>query len=108
MHVVLAGDDSHGLREALDDSEMSLATVPVVDRSALEAADIASADAYLLTDMSQASTIAVAKDCNPDLRVVVYDDAALPDYAARQTDLAVDPALVDPDAVVESLRDTAT
>ncbi|MFB6163109.1 MAG: CTP synthetase [Halococcoides sp.] len=105
MHVVLAGRHTNGLQTALGDADCSVEHIDIVDRSALDDADIESADVYLLTDMEQATTIAVAKDCNPDVRVVVYDDAALPDFASRQTDVAVDPALVDPETVVETLTD---
>ncbi|AWB27391.1 DUF7126 family protein [Halococcoides cellulosivorans] len=108
MHVVLAGRHTNGLQAALDDAECSVSHIDeVVDRSALDDADIESADVYLLTEMDQATTIAVAKDCNPDVRVVVYDDASLPDFASRQTDVAVDPALVDPETVVETLTEDA-
>ncbi len=51
----------------------------------------------------QATSIAAATDLNPDLRVVVYAEGSLPDFASRQTDLVVDPDLLGSDAVAEEL-----
>ncbi|MFB6309354.1 MAG: CTP synthetase [Haloarculaceae archaeon] len=76
---------------------------PVGNRPGLEEAGIHEADVYLLTDVEQATSIAVAKDLNPDVRVVVYSEGSLPDFATRQTDLLVDPGLLDPGAVAEEL-----
>ena len=75
----------------------------VGNRPGLEEAGIHDADGFLLTEMAQATSIVVAKDLNPDLRVVVYCEGSLPDFASRQTDLVVDPALLGPDAVAEEL-----
>jgi len=39
------------------------------------------------------------------VRAVVYSPESLPDFAAAQTDLAVDPALLAVDVVAEELAD---
>jgi len=53
--------------------------------------------------VGEASGIPVAKELNPDVRVVVYSEQSLPEVATRQTDLAVDPALLDVSVVAEEL-----
>jgi len=53
--------------------------------------------------MDEASGIPVAKELNTGVRVVVYTEQSLPDFAAAQTDLAVDPALLDVRVVAEEL-----
>jgi len=103
MNVILVGDDPERMREALEDEDHAVTIADVGNRPGLEEAGVLDAEVYLLTEMSQATSIAVAKDLNPDLRVVVYAEGSLPDFASRQTDLVVDPNLLGPDAVAEEL-----
>ncbi|MHC3380051.1 DUF7126 family protein [Haloarcula sp. H-GB5] len=103
MNVVLVGSDPNGLTDALEAEGQTVTVADVGNRPGLEEAGIHEADVYLLTEMSQATSIAVAKELNPDLRVVVYAEGSLPDFASRQTDLVVDPGLLGSDAVAEEL-----
>ncbi|MFC7077075.1 DUF7126 family protein [Haloarcula halophila] len=103
MHIIIAGADEDGLGAALSDIEADVHAVDVANRPGLEEAGIHEADVYLLTEMRQATSIAVAKDLNPDVRVVIYADGSLPDFASRQADLVVDPDLLSPEAVAEEL-----
>ena len=103
MKVVLVGSDPEDITAALASAGHSPTVADIGNRPGLEEAGIHEADVYLLTEMDQATSIAVAKDLNPDLRVVVYADGSLPDFASRQTDLVVDPQLLEPEAVAEEL-----
>jgi hypothetical protein len=103
MRITLVGDDDAPIAEALRERGHEVSVAPVGNRPGLEEAGIHEAAVYLLTNLEQATSIAVAKDCNPDLRVVVYAEGSLPDFAARQADLVVDPALLSPQAVAEEL-----
>jgi hypothetical protein len=53
--------------------------------------------------MRDASAIPVARDANPDVRIVTYARDSLPEFARRQTDLAVDPNLLAAEVVAEEL-----
>lgn len=104
MTAVLVGPDDAGLGVALADAGVEVTRVegvPTGDR--LADAGAAGADLFVVTDVAEASTIPVARELNPDVRVVVYADESLPAFASGQTDLAVDPALLGPDAVAEEL-----
>jgi hypothetical protein len=104
MIAVVVGPDGHGLGAALEDAGIEVVRVegvPTADR--LDGAGIGRADLYVVTDVGEASTIPVALERNADLRVVVYADGSLPEFARRQTDLAVDPALLGPETVAEEL-----
>ncbi|MFB6128485.1 MAG: CTP synthetase [Halorhabdus sp.] len=103
MQVVVAGADEHGIADAIDAEGHDVTSVDVADGETLPDADIEDADVYVLTEVAQATSIAVAKDYNPDVRVVVYAAGSLPEFATRQADLLIDPALLDPDAVAEEL-----
>ncbi len=103
MNVILVGDDPERMREALTEEGHTVTVADVGNRPGLEEAGVMDAEVYLLTELSQATSIVVAKDLNPDLRVVVYAEGSLPDFASRQTDLVVDPNLLAPDAVAEEL-----
>ncbi|MDS0259623.1 NAD-binding protein [Haloarcula sp. S1CR25-12] len=103
MDVIVVGDDPERMREALAAEGHAVTVADVGNRPGLEEAGIHDAEVYLLTEMAQATSISVAKDLNPDLRVVVYAEGSLPDFASRQTDLVVDPNLLGPDAVAEEL-----
>jgi len=103
MKVVLVGSDPDRMVDALESEGHSVTIADVGNRPGLEEAGVLDAEVYLLTELSQATSIVVAKDLNPGLRVVVYAEGSLPDFASRQTDLVVDPDLLSPDAVAEEL-----
>ena len=103
MNVIVAGTDEYDIAAAIEEAGQAVSRVDVANRPALEDAGVHEADAYVLTEIEQATTISVAKDLNPDLKVVVYAAGSLPDFATRQTDLMVDPALLDPEAVAAEL-----
>ena len=103
MQVIIAGPDDAAIADAVEAEGHDVAIAPIGNRPGLEEAGVHDADVYLLTDMSQATSIAVAKDLNDDLRIVVYAEGSLPDFASRQADLVVDPNLLSPDAVAEEL-----
>lgn len=101
--VVVAGTDTHDIAETIAADGFAVSVVDVGNRSALESVDIAEADIYVLTEAAQATSIPVAKDLNPELKVVVYAEESLADFALPQTDLILDPALFDPEAVTAEL-----
>lgn len=103
MNVIVAGADSHEIAAAIQAENHDVTTIDVGSSDALEDAGIEGADTYVLTEMEQATSIAVAKDRNPDVRILIYADGSLPEFATRQADLVIDPALLDPDAVAEEL-----
>ena len=104
MRVIIAGADDNGLGDAL--AEHGAETTRIhgdLTRDSLLDADVAGAEVLVLTDMRDASAIPVAKDENPDLRIVAYADDSLPEFARGQTDLAIDPDLLGTDVVAEEL-----
>jgi voltage-gated potassium channel Kch len=104
MKVVVAGGDDNGVGTALETAGADVVRVDAVaTRQSLDDAGIAEADVFLLTDMADATAISVAKDANPDVRVVTYATDSLPEFARAQADLALDPALFTPELVAEEL-----
>jgi hypothetical protein len=103
MQVIIGGPDDDEIGDAVASEGHTVRTVSICNRPGLEEAGIHEADVYLLTDLEQATSIAVAKDLNPEVRIVVYAEGSLPEFATRQTDLVVDPDLLDPAAVAEEL-----
>lgn len=104
MRAIVAGPDAHGIADALGQRDVDVTRIEgPLNRPALEEAGATGAALLVLTDMADATGIPIAKDVNPDIRVVTYAPDDLPDFASRQTDLAVDPALLDAAAVAEEL-----
>ena len=102
--TVIAGPDEHGLGDALRDRGLDPERIEgVVTREKLLAAGIEEADTFVLTTVEDATAVPIAKDDNPDVRVVVYAERSLPEFVRGQVDLAVDPDLLDPAAVAEEL-----
>jgi len=102
--AIVAGPDPDGLGDALSEEGFTITRIEdLVSSSTLEAAGIDDAAMLVLTDVGEASGIPVAKELNPDVRVVVYSPQSLPEVATRQTDLAVDPALLDVSVIAEEL-----
>jgi len=69
----------------------------------LDDAEIASAQLLFITDVEEATAVSVAKERNPEVRVIFYLDDAVPEFVRGQLDLAVDPDLLGPDVVVEEV-----
>jgi len=107
MKCIVAGTDDHDVASAVTAEGHTVERVDIANRPALENAGIHEADVLVLTEVRQATSISVAKDLNEDLRVVVYADGALPDFARGQADLVVDPDLLDPETVAEELDSRA-
>ncbi|WP_224448882.1 DUF7126 family protein [Haloprofundus salilacus] len=104
MKAILCGPDEDGLADALADEGVELARIEgVVTRPALEDAGIVEAELVVLTDVAEATAIPLAKELNPDVRVVVYANQSLPEFAKGQADLAVDPKLLSASVVAEEL-----
>ncbi len=102
--IVVAGSDPDGLGAALAGrgGDVSYAE-GTANRPALEDAGIADADLLVVTDAGLATSIAVAKDINPELRVVVYTRDSVPEFIKGQAGHIVDPELLDPETVAEEL-----
>jgi predicted HD phosphohydrolase len=103
LSVILACSDPHDLGDAIEAAGHDVTHIEVGNRPALEEAGIHEANVYVLTDVEQATSIAVAKDLAAAVKVLVYADESLPDFARRQADLVIDPSLLDPAVVAEEL-----
>jgi len=101
--VIVAGEDDYEIGDAIEAEGFDVSRVDIANRPALEEAGIHEAKTFVLTEMQQATSISVAKDLNNDLKVIVYSDGSLPDFARGQADLALDPSLFDPSDVAEEL-----
>jgi len=104
MRAIVAGPDDDGIGDALEAENVSITRVDgVITRPQLEEAGIVDVDLYVLTDVSQATTIPIVCDLNDDVRTVVYDRQTVPEFVKGQLDLAVDPQLVGVSVVAEEL-----
>lgn len=102
--AVIAGSDVDGLGDALAAEGVEIARAAgTADRESLETAGILDADLLVVTDVGLATSIPVAKDLNPDLRVVVYAHGSLPEFARGQAGHIVDPDLLTPEFVAEEV-----
>lgn len=104
--VIVIGSDDHGLTERFEVAGVSAIQLdgrPIgadLDEGGIDAASV-----LVLTDADLASIIPVAKERNAPIAIVLYSSGRLPPYASAQADLAIDPALVDPDEVVDAVID---
>jgi hypothetical protein len=104
MKAIVVGPDRDGLADALESEGVEVTRIEEYGtRPALEEGGITEADTLVLTEAEGATAIPIAKDLNEDLKVVVYADDDLPDFARGQADLIVDPELLSADAVAEEL-----
>ncbi|QLG27671.1 NAD-binding protein [Halorarum halophilum] len=102
--AIVAGPDEERLADALESHGFGVTRIEdVVSGETLREAGIDGAALFVLTDLEEATSIAVAKELNPDVRVVAYAHDSLPEFAKAQADLAVDPDLLAADVVAEEL-----
>jgi hypothetical protein len=102
--AVVAGPDENDIGAALTAEGVGVTTIEGIPTGeSLDDAGVDEAALYVLTDVTEATSIPVAKERNPEVRAVVYADGSLPEFAQPITDLTVDPALLDPETVAEEL-----
>ncbi len=103
MNVVLIGEDEE-LLSALEAEGASVQRIEgVASGQALTEAGIEGADLLVLTDVAEATAIPVARELNGAVRIAVYAEDTLPEFAQPLADIAVDPNLLSPDVVAEEL-----
>jgi len=102
--AVIAGADAEGMGDALAAEGVEISRAGgTADRESLEAAGIVDADILVVTDVGLATSIPVAKDLNPGVRVVVYAHGSLPEFARGQAGHILDPDLLSPEFVAEEV-----
>ena len=102
--VVVAGSDPDGLAPALEKRGADVAhAAGTANRPALEEAGIVDADVLVVTDAGLATSVPIAVDLNPDLRVVVYARESVPEFVKGQAGHIVDPELLGPATVAEEI-----
>jgi hypothetical protein len=102
--AVVAGTDPEGLGEALDAEGLTVTRAAgTATRDDLLDAGIEDAALFVLTDAGLATAIPIARELNPDIRVVAYTADSLPEFVGGMEVLAMDPALLGPEAVAEEL-----
>ena len=104
VSAIVAGPDDHGLGEELAALGVTVRRIdgPVTAKT-LEAAGIDDVTYLVLTDVEEATGIAVAKELNPATTAVTYAERSLPEFVAGVSDLAIDPSLIGPAMVAEEL-----
>ncbi|AXR79264.1 DUF7126 family protein [Natrarchaeobaculum sulfurireducens] len=104
MEAIVAGPDEDDLATALEAEGVSVTRVGgIPTRPTLEEAGALEADLFVLTDVDEATAIPIVCDLNDGIRTVVYARRTVPEFVKGQLDLAVDPRLVDADAVADAL-----
>lgn len=102
--VIVAGGDPDGIGAALETQGATVSYAEgTADRPSLEAAGVEDADILVLTDAGLATSVTVALECNPALRIVIYTRESVPEFIRGQAGHIVDPALLDPETVAEEL-----
>ena len=102
--VVVAGSDPDGLAPALEKRGADVThAAGTANRPALEEAGIVAADVLVVTDADLATSVPIAVDLNPDLRVVVYARGSVPEFVKGQAGHIVDPDLLSPGTVAEEI-----
>ncbi|WP_330631807.1 DUF7126 family protein [Halocatena halophila] len=104
--AILIGPDGDDLGDALESVGVSVTRVPGTgSKEQLKDANASTADLLVVTDVTLATSIPIARELNDDLRVVVYSEETIPEFARATAELIVDPALLAPETVAETLTD---
>lgn len=108
VRVLIAGDDPDELGSALESHGATVAYVAgTANRPALEEAGVLDAAVLVITDVGLATSIVVANDLNPNLRIVVYSRDSLPEFAKGLAGHILDPELLDVETVASELTESS-
>jgi len=103
MKALVVGPD-RGIADALEAEGVEITRLEgVVAEQRLEDAGVADADLLVVTDAAEATAVPVAREQNEALKLVAYTPDSMPEFVRGVLDLAVDPALLDPETVAEEL-----
>ncbi|RRJ33736.1 DUF7126 family protein [Halocatena pleomorpha] len=104
MNAVVIGPDDDGLGDALEAAGVDTTRAAgTAAREQLLDAGTETAELLIVTDATLATSIPVANEINPQLRVVVYSHDSLPEFARTGAELILDPKLMAPETVAEEL-----
>ena len=103
MYAILVGPDRE-LETALRDQgvETTRLEEPATGES-LDDARVADADLLVVTDVAEATAVPIAREANPDVRIVIYAPETMPEFVRGQVDLAVAPGVLSPDVIAAEL-----
>lgn len=103
-NIVVIGTDPNNLGAELKDRGASVRyAAGTANKEELEAVEVENASILIVTDVGLATSIPVAKELNPSLRILVYARDSLPEFAKPQVDHIIDPELVPQSMVAEEL-----
>lgn len=102
MKAIIVGPD-RGLTAELQALGVETTELELGTGESLREAGVASADLFVLTDVAEATAVPVARDLNPELRVVVYAPDSIPEFLRGQVDIALAPGVLSPSVVAEEL-----
>lgn len=107
MKAIVVGPD-RGLGAALDAEGIEPTRIGgYATGESLAEAGVEGADLLVLTDVSEATAIPVARDANPGIRIVIYAEDTMPEFVRGQTDFAVAPDVFSPEVLAEELAAAA-
>lgn len=102
MNAIIIGPDN-GLEAAFEQQGIETRRIDLGTADALRDAGIDEAGLLVLTDVGEATAVPIAKDENPDVRVVIYSEETMPEFVRGQVDLSVAPDVLSPTIFVEEL-----
>jgi hypothetical protein len=103
MKAIVVGPD-RGIVDALESEGVEITSIEgVASGESLAEAGVDGADLLVITNAGEATAIPVATERNPDLKTVAYTPDSMPEFVKGVLDLAVDPALLDPETVADEL-----
>ena len=102
MNAIIIGPDN-GLESAFEAHGITSKRIELGSADALRGAGIDEAGLVVITDVTEATAVPIAKDENPDVRVVIYSTGSMPEFVKGQVDLAVAPDVLSPTIFVEEL-----
>lgn len=107
MKAIVIGPD-RGLGEALAAAGVDVERIEGIGSGeTMREAGIDDAGLLVITNVEESTSVPVALERNPDLKTVVYSPDTVPEFVRGQLDLALDPALLNPETVAEELTGTA-
>ena len=103
MKAIVVGPD-RSIVDALEAEGVEVTRIEgLATGDSLAEAGVDDADLLVITNDEEATAIPVATERNPDLKTVAYTTDSMPEFVKGVLDLAVDPALLDPETVAEEL-----
>ena len=107
--IIVAGTDNTELGDTLEAAGGTVRRMgrPLTKQRLIDTG-VEDADIFVLTEVREATALALVRELTSSVRIVVYSAESIPDFASHLADVRIDPEVLDQGIIIEELLADST